>query len=141
MLFDEVAGFGELGLVAEEAGAVEVDVGEVERHRAALGDLLGLVEGRAGRRGIAADEVIQRGGEQAFGKVVHRARVAEAVDGGGDVRQVERRLRQRVGQNRPNQPDPSQRQVIEGDVEERVDLRRSPRSRSLSLAVRLHRKS
>ena len=70
VLFDEVAGFGELGPVAEEAGAVEVDVGEVERHRAALGDLLGLVEGRAGRRGIAADEVIQRGGEQAFGKVV-----------------------------------------------------------------------
>jgi hypothetical protein len=51
--FDERAGFGELSLVAEEARAVQVDVGEVERHRAALGDLLGLVEGRAGR---AADE-------------------------------------------------------------------------------------
>ena len=39
------------------------------------------------------------------------------------MRQVERRLRQRVGQNRPNQPDPGQRQVIEGDVEERINLR------------------
>jgi hypothetical protein len=54
VLFDEVAGFGELGLVAEEAGAVEVDVGEVERHRAALGDLLGLVKSKAGRCGIGA---------------------------------------------------------------------------------------
>jgi len=88
---------------------VEVDVGEVERHRAALGDLAGPVEGCAGRRGIAADEVIQCGGEQASGKVVSPARVAEAVDGGGDVRQVDRRLRARVGQNRPNQPDPSER--------------------------------
>ena len=70
VFLDEFAGFGELGLVAEEAGAVKVDVGEVERHRAALGDLLGLVEGCAGRRGIAADEVIQRGGEQTFGKLV-----------------------------------------------------------------------
>ncbi len=70
VLLDQVAGYGELGLVAEEAGAVEVDVGEVERHRAALGNLLGLVEGCSGRGGIAADEVIQRGGEEAFGKVV-----------------------------------------------------------------------
>lgn len=40
---DEVAGPGKLALVAGEAGAVEVDVGEDQRHRAALGDLLGLV--------------------------------------------------------------------------------------------------
>ena len=45
---------------------------------------------------VAADEVIERGGEQAFGKVVRLPCVAEAVDGGGDVRQVERGLRQRV---------------------------------------------
>ena len=55
-----------------------------------------------------------------MGKIVRSARVAEAVDGGGDVWQVERRLRQRVRQHRPNQPDPGQRQVIEGDVEEPV---------------------
>ena len=89
MLFDEVAGFGKLGLVAEEAGAVEVDVGEVERHRGALGDLLGLVKGRAGGRGIAPDEVIEGGGEQAFERVVELSSVAEAVVGGSDVRQVE----------------------------------------------------
>ena len=95
------AAFAEFIPVAKEAGAVQVDVGEVERHRAALGDLLGLVQRRAGRCGIAADELVQRGGEQAFGKVIHRARVAETVNGGGDVRQVERRLRQRVRQNAP----------------------------------------
>lgn len=34
--------FGEFAAVAEHAGAVKVDVGEEERHRAALGDLLGF---------------------------------------------------------------------------------------------------
>ena len=120
MVLDEVAGSGEFGAVAEEAGAVEVDVGEVERHRAAVGDLLGLVEGRAGRRGIVADEVIERGGEEGVWKVVQLSRVADAVDGGGDVRHVERRLRQRVRQDCPNQPDAAERQVIEGDMEEPV---------------------
>ena len=42
VLFDERAGFREFGSVAEETGAVQVDVGEVKRHRAALGDLLGV---------------------------------------------------------------------------------------------------
>ena len=88
-----------------------------------------------------ADEVIQCGGEQAFGKVVRSARVAEAVDGGGDVRQVERRLRQRVRQDRPNQPDPGQRQVIEGDVEKPILVRSTPRQAFSFLAVRLHRRS
>ena len=63
MFFDQLAGFGQFGFVAEEAGAVEVDVGNVERHRAALGDFLGLVEGDASRTGISADKVMQRGGE------------------------------------------------------------------------------
>src|SRR5262249_54062653 len=35
MLFDQVAGLGEFGPVAEEADAVGVDVGEEQRHRAA----------------------------------------------------------------------------------------------------------
>ncbi len=39
---DESAGFGQVRAVAEEAGAVEVDVGQVEGHWAALGDLLGF---------------------------------------------------------------------------------------------------
>ena len=62
MLFDEIPGFGEFVLVAKEAGAVEMDIGEVERHRPALGEFLGLVESRAGSCGFAAHEVIERGG-------------------------------------------------------------------------------
>lgn len=45
---------------------------------------------------------------------------AEAVEGGGDGRQVERGLRQRAGQDGPEQPDAGEGQVIEGDVEEGV---------------------
>ena len=89
VLLDQVVGSGQLGPVAEEASAVEVDVGEVERHGATVGDLLGLVQGRAGRRIVAADGVIECGGEQGFGQIVSPAGVAEAVDGGGDVRQFE----------------------------------------------------
>ncbi len=140
VLLDELAGFGELGPVAEEAGAVEVDVGEVERHGAALGDLLGLVEGRTGRRGVATDEVIERGGDEASGKIVQQSRVAQAVDGGGDVRQLERRLRQRVGENRLNQPDAGQRQVIEGDGEEGQFTVDRPIQRGCRTMVDLYRK-
>jgi hypothetical protein len=50
--------------------------------------------------------------------VIHRLCGAEAADGVGDVRQVERRLLQRVRQDRPDQPDAGEGQVIEGDVEE-----------------------
>jgi len=39
--------------------------------------------------------------------------------GGGDVRQIEHRLRQWVRQDLPDQPNSRERQVIEGDVEER----------------------
>ena len=132
VVLDEVAGSGELGAVAEEAGAVEVDVGEVERHRAALGDLLGLVQGRAGRGGIVADDVIERGGEKGIGKEVQPSRVADAVHRAGDVRQVERRLRQRVRQHCPNQPDPGQSQVIEGDLKEPVFSGYPPQGRRCS---------
>ena len=52
---DELGGLREFVPIAEKVGGVQVDVGEVERHRAARGDLLGLVEDRASRRGIAAD--------------------------------------------------------------------------------------
>ena len=62
--------------------------------------------------------MIQRGGEQRIGELIQLSRIADAVDGGGNVRQVERLLRQQVRQNRPNQPDPGQRQVIKGDGEE-----------------------
>jgi hypothetical protein len=69
VLFDETAGFRELGRVAEKAGAIAVDLGELERHRAALGDFLGLVEGSAGWPFIASDKVIERGHDQAVWQV------------------------------------------------------------------------
>jgi hypothetical protein len=43
-LLDEGAGAFEFSFVAEEAGAVEVDVGQVQPHGAALGNLPGFVE-------------------------------------------------------------------------------------------------
>ena len=45
-LLDEGAGAPEFFFVAEEAGEVEVDVGQVQPHGAALGILLGFVEVR-----------------------------------------------------------------------------------------------
>ena len=39
---DEFGGLGQFGFVVEHAGSVQVDVGEEERHRATLGDLLGF---------------------------------------------------------------------------------------------------
>lgn len=48
VVFDEGSGFGEFGLVVEEAGAVEVDLGEVERHGTAPGDLPDPVQSAAG---------------------------------------------------------------------------------------------
>ena len=117
---DEGGGFRELVAVAEEAVARQVDVGEEERHRATLGDLLGFGQVLLGDSGFAADEVVERGGEQAEGDVVYLPCGAEAVDGGGDVRKVERRLRVRgIGsQDRPDQADAGECQVIQGDVEQ-----------------------
>src|SRR3989442_148078 len=42
VLFDEGAGSGVFGLVAEEPSAVQVDVRKVQRHRPTLGNLLGF---------------------------------------------------------------------------------------------------
>lgn len=130
---DEFGGLGEFGFrinlhtsrftlqTSREAGSGQVDVGEEERHRAALGDLLGFGQVLLGEIVLAENEVVERGGQQAAGKVIHLPCGAEAVDGGGgDVRQVERRLRDRVRQDRPDQPNAGEGQVIEGDVEERI---------------------
>ena len=68
----------------EEAGAVEVDVGHVEFHGAALGDFPGLVQValRALGAGASAFEKPQPGaGEEAAGEVMLRAGAAEAVHG------------------------------------------------------------
>ena len=68
---DEGAGLGQRGTVAEEAGAVQVDVGQVQRHRAPLGDLLRLGQQPAGLLRIGAQRpVVQRGGEQGHGEEV-----------------------------------------------------------------------
>src|SRR4051794_19539925 len=48
VLLDEGAGLPQFVLVAEHPGPVEVDVGQVQRHRAALRDLLGFIEVTAG---------------------------------------------------------------------------------------------
>ena len=86
---DEAAGLGEVVLgglpgigfgVNEEAGAVEVDVGQVERHGAALGDFPGFVEValRAVGAGGPAGEAAQPGaGEEAAGEMILRAGAAE----------------------------------------------------------------
>ena len=90
---DELARGGEIGgggspgilrFAEEEAGAVEVDVGHVEFHGAALGDLPGLVQValRALGAGACAFETPQPGaGEEAAGEVVAVAGAAEAGHG------------------------------------------------------------
>ncbi len=55
--------------VAEQASAVEVDVGHVELHRAARGDLPGLVEIGLRAFGIAIHETQPGEGEKAAGHV------------------------------------------------------------------------
>jgi hypothetical protein len=51
-----------------KAGPGQVDVGEEQRHGAALGDLLGFRQVLLGEVVLAADEVVQRGGQQATWK-------------------------------------------------------------------------
>jgi hypothetical protein len=97
-----------------------MNVGKVEWNGAALGDLLGFVEAWAGGIVFAADKVVLRGGEQALGEVVQLSGIAETVDGGDDMWQVERQQRKRARQHRGNQTDPIQCQVIEGDVEDGI---------------------
>lgn len=121
---DEGGGLVEGGAVAEESGPRQVDIGDVKRHGATFGDLLGFGQVFQGEVVLAADEVVERGGEQAVRKVIQLPCGAQAVDCGGDVRQVERRLRERVRQDRPDQPDAREGQVIEGDVEEPLILDR-----------------
>jgi hypothetical protein len=77
---DEFGGLGQFGFVVEHPGSVQVDVGEEERHRATLGDLLGFGQVLAGEVVLPADEVVERCGEQAAGKFDCRPCGAEAVD-------------------------------------------------------------
>ena len=71
-------------LVAEQAGAVQVDVGHEQTHVAAGGDLPGFVQVGAGGGGVVGDGVEPGAGEEAAGDMVLRTCGAEAVDGGGE---------------------------------------------------------
>ena len=84
-----------LGII--RAGAVQVNVSQEERHRATLGDLLGFIQKLACEVVLAPDKMVERGGEEAAGNVLDLPCSAQAFDGSSNVRQVERRLRQRVG--------------------------------------------
>ena len=64
---DQLAGAGEGGAVTEDAGAVEVDVGEEQGHRSAAGDGLGFVEVGGGALGVVLGMVEQGASEQAEG--------------------------------------------------------------------------
>ena len=81
VFLDELARLGEFGFVVEQSGAVQVDVGEVERHRPALGDLLGFVEVEGGGGGIAVTVVVQGGGEEGSWELVNCVGLANAFKG------------------------------------------------------------
>ena len=83
-LLDEIADLFQFLLVAEQAGAVQVDVGHEQAHVAARGDLPGFVQVVAGGSGVVGDGVEPDAGEEGAGDEVLRACGAEAVDGGGE---------------------------------------------------------
>src|SRR5258708_25290649 len=69
----------------EQPRAVKVDVGEVEWHRAALGDLLGFVEVRSGLGNPALHRHQPGPCKVSPGKVVGCASLAEPLDGGVEM--------------------------------------------------------
>jgi hypothetical protein len=96
--FDQLARLGEVGLggglgvrgraaggKAEQAGAMQTDVRQMQPHRPPLGDLKGLVEILACAVEIAGDGAVEGAGEEATGEVILYPRAAQYVDGGVDV--------------------------------------------------------
>ena len=71
MLLEQPAGFGQGGAVTEEAGAVEMDIGLVKWHRAALGDLPGFVQILPATGFVTGSKSYPGTGQQAKGEVVH----------------------------------------------------------------------
>lgn len=80
MLLDQPPRLGEGGAVVKEASAVEVDLGKVEGHRPALGDLLGFVEVGAGGVAVALDGAQPGAGEEAVREELDSTCAAESVD-------------------------------------------------------------
>lgn len=94
VLLDKTTGFGEFGVVvdvgelafafvlrqsAKESRAMQMHVGEVERHRAALGDLLRFLQQPFGfLQVLAQGAVVERGGEEGVGEFVARVAIAKS---------------------------------------------------------------
>ena len=105
---------------------VQVDVGLVERHGAALGDLPGFVEVGAGAVGVAPQGAQPGTGKQAARKVIELAGAAKSVHGLFDFgfRVFDRGFRQDVRgvevlQDRLVEPGAAQCEVVESDIEKR----------------------
>ncbi len=115
---DEGGGFGEFCAVPKQAGAVEVDIAEVQRHRPSAGNALRLVQQAAGFLRLAEEMTDLRGGEQGAGDVVGRSRVTEAVQGGLGFAFEGGGFMRNGGKYGPVKRRPRQRQVVEGDGKE-----------------------
>ena len=82
---DQFSRLGEGGAVAEEPGAVEMDIGQIERHRPALGDPLRLRQiGFRLRRAFPAPQGpgVKGGGEEGLREGVEQVGRAEGGEGG-----------------------------------------------------------
>lgn len=120
MLFDERARPSELVAVAEETGAVQMDVGEVERHRSALGDELGFIEKTPRFVRLTRQRGgVQGGGEEGFREMIENVGLAQFGESGGDLWcEAGDVCRWRDGDQCPIEPCPRQGEMVEGYVEE-----------------------
>ena len=101
----------------EEARPLEVDVGLVETHVAALGNLLGLAEvGRGSVRGVAQTSE-DGAGQETAGDVVFSAGLTQSVDSPVQVIQGLGEVRRRTGRQGQAEMGASEGEVVEGDVE------------------------
>ncbi len=107
--FEVLAGFLALALGEKQAGLFEVVVGEMEAHAATGGQGEGFVEIALSGGEVAALAAESSAGEQAAGKVVFRARFAQALDGLVQMR------RSFVASGRRRA---AEGEMVEGDVEQ-----------------------
>jgi hypothetical protein len=127
-LLDELAGFGEGGYVTEEAGAGEENVGHVQPHWPTLGHLPRFIKIGSCALRIAFQKAQPGEREKAVWKVV--TSMPKAVQSNGEFlpggRQGRRALSCGV-QNCSVERTTAQREVVEGDVEEKSALLRPPK--------------